>query len=157
MDEARSDYRNWLVKAHHEASKDFDKAIITLSGGALGLSLAFVKQIAPQPIRSSSWMMASWLLFSASLLAILFSFLTSQATLKNGIKSLDNGGAEGWTGLASRATVWLNYIAALTLVAGVIALITFAWFNTAKEVEVIDRKESAATQIAPSSIPEKRH
>ena len=27
-------YRDWLVKAEHQASQDFDKAILTLSGGA---------------------------------------------------------------------------------------------------------------------------
>jgi hypothetical protein len=73
-------YRDWLVKAHHVASQDFDKALMALSGGALGISLAFIHDVALHPHRKG-WLEVSWGSLAASLLLILVSFLTSQSAL----------------------------------------------------------------------------
>ena len=42
-------HREWLVAAYGEATRSFDKAIMTLAGGALALSIAFVHDVAPKP------------------------------------------------------------------------------------------------------------
>lgn len=47
------DERRWLRQADHTASRDFDKAIMTLAAGALGVSIAFVHDIAPDPVHVS--------------------------------------------------------------------------------------------------------
>jgi hypothetical protein len=61
-----AEWRQWLAEKHHAASQDYDKAVMTLAGGALGLSLAFVKDIAPDP--EDTWaLVGAWALFAASL------------------------------------------------------------------------------------------
>jgi len=56
MGSVSESYRDWLVKAHHTASQDFDRAVMTLAGGGLGISIAFVRDIAPHPVHK--WMLA---------------------------------------------------------------------------------------------------
>lgn len=41
------EYLRQLIEGEREIGAGFDKTIITLSSGALGLSLAFIKDIAP--------------------------------------------------------------------------------------------------------------
>jgi len=68
-------YRERLEQAHQQAHRDFDKAVMTLSAGGLGLSVAFVKDIAgPAPSHMPALGFA-WAMLAASLLAIMFSFL----------------------------------------------------------------------------------
>lgn len=43
------DYRKWLVEADHKASQAYDKALLTLAGGALGISFAFLKDLVASP------------------------------------------------------------------------------------------------------------
>ncbi|WP_134984071.1 hypothetical protein [Xanthomonas axonopodis] len=59
-DEVDPEYRQWLVVAEQKAQEDYDKTVLTLSGGALGISFAFVKDIVGQnPIQNSSWLLIS--------------------------------------------------------------------------------------------------
>jgi hypothetical protein len=69
--------REWLKQADHTACRDFDKAVMTLAAGALGLSIAFIHDIAPDPTFVGV-LAAAWAFFAASLLAILVSFMTSR-------------------------------------------------------------------------------
>ena len=82
--------RKSLIEFKFEESRLFDKAILTLAAGALGLSLTFVRQIAPEP---DSWtkpiLAASWGSFSLSLLCTLISFLTSQYACSKQIEILE--------------------------------------------------------------------
>jgi TRAP-type C4-dicarboxylate transport system permease small subunit len=122
-----SDYRDHLVGAHHTASQDFDKAIMTLSGGALGLSITFVHDIAPHPTNKILLSLA-WLLFSISLLLILVSFLSSQAAVLAMIKTLDEPKSPSKK-VSAFVTACLNWAAAATLVSGVLCLVLFALYN----------------------------
>ena len=45
MDKTLQEYRAHLVSAAQKAQEDFDKTLLALSGGALGVSFAFVKDI----------------------------------------------------------------------------------------------------------------
>jgi hypothetical protein len=47
---AEDAYRQWLVEAYQKSSDAYDKAVMTLAAGALGISLAFVHQVAPQRV-----------------------------------------------------------------------------------------------------------
>ena len=71
-------YREWLVQADHQASVSFDKAVMTLSGGALGISISFIHDVVPTPLPATKiFLVVSWVSFSVSLASILISFLTS--------------------------------------------------------------------------------
>ncbi|MDP9327893.1 MAG: hypothetical protein M3P10_06780 [Actinomycetota bacterium] len=127
--EGQEGEREWLRQADHEAHRDFDKAIMTLAAGALGLSIAFVHNVAPKP-EHTGWLAAAWVGFSTSLLFILASFLTSQAALRIEMKVLSGerddpkpGGRFG-TG-----TFFLNLLSAAALLVGVVTLVVFALHN----------------------------
>src|SRR5258708_18743593 len=48
--QAYVDERKVLVEGEQSNSAEFDKSILTLSAGALGLSLVFLEKIAPDPL-----------------------------------------------------------------------------------------------------------
>ncbi len=86
------EYRKFLVKADHQASIDFDKAIMTLSGGAFGISIAFLKDVAPNPaLGTRVLLIASWVAFAVSLAAILLSYMASMGALRKTIERVDDG------------------------------------------------------------------
>jgi hypothetical protein len=128
-DDAMTAYRDWLVSADQKSSQAYDKAVMTLSGGALGLSLTFVKEIAPNPLTCTKWMLAAaWASLTVSLTSILISMLTSQWALRKAIRQVD-AGLEPDTkigGFFSRLTIALNILSGLMFVAGVALL---AWFS----------------------------
>ena len=121
-------YRDWLVRAHHGASQDFDKALMTLAGGALGVSLAFIHDVAPHP-QHKGWVAVSWTLLAASLLLILTSFLTSQEALLSAITRSDRGEANPHKQRFARATVALNWLSGAAFIVGVACLVRFALYN----------------------------
>lgn len=124
---ARSERWQWLIQADHTASRDFDRTVVTLSAGALGLSIAFIQNIAPQPIHKG-WLAIGWGLFALSLIANLASFLTSRQALRWEMQHFDED-VETPGGPFAKATVALNLGAAAAFVLGVLALVTFAYLN----------------------------
>ena len=79
-EEARTD----LLDRQKSNSSSYDKAILTLSTGALGFSLAFLKDI-PNPIHI--WLLiTSWCLFGGSVVLTIFSFIASQYAITVQIK-----------------------------------------------------------------------
>jgi hypothetical protein len=131
--EAQAAYRQWLVTAEHDASRDFDRAVMTLAGGALGLSVTFIHEIVARPVPCSVvWLGLAWGCLALSLLAILVSILTSQHALRLAIKQVDDQTVHrvhrpgGWL---SGVTEGLNVTAALALVLGLMFLVVFALLN----------------------------
>ena len=128
--EAYLEERKMLVEAEGEASQSLDKALITLSAGAFGLSLAFIVQVAPQP--RALWLLYfAWVGFIVSLLSVLLSFLMSQHAFRRARDILDTlyetGDQEnnGW----NTATSWLNVFSIVSFVIGVVSLAYFAVRN----------------------------
>ena len=122
--------RQRLVNAHHQASRDFDRTVMTLAAGALGLSIAFMKDIAGPDANALPALGAAWFLFAATLMVILVSFLTSQAGLLYQIEVIDGRKPEvAPGGTYGRWTLRLNAAAAVALVAGVLSLVLFAINN----------------------------
>lgn len=68
--------RKNLLDTAKEAASKYAKAIITLSSGALLLSLNFMKDLAPEPkVETFFYLIGSWIAFSSSLLMVVISFL----------------------------------------------------------------------------------
>lgn len=60
------------------ANDQYDKMMLPVAGGALFLSMAFLKDIVKEPpYICPGWLMAGWFLLAVSLLSTLFSFLAS--------------------------------------------------------------------------------
>ena len=69
--------------AEQESAKSYDQAMLTLAAGALGLSVAFVKDIAPEPV---SWslpaLFAGWGCLAYSVLSVVRSFEVAQKHIR---------------------------------------------------------------------------
>ena len=77
------DERKLLVEAQQISYQQFDKYVLTLSTGFLSLSVAFLKNVFPQTeVTHKEILIISWMLFGASILTTLLSFLTSQQAYK---------------------------------------------------------------------------
>ena len=133
-------HRQLLQQTMHDQARSFDKGILTLSSGALGLSIVFIERLAPHPVWWSKWFLAaSWLLFAVAILLTLCSFLTSQVTHRSLIAAWDAtrlNQADPETTTRDRfdlLTRWLNLASALLFFLGVLALVVFAIANLVKE------------------------
>lgn len=116
---------------------------MTLAAGALGVSITFIHEIAPDPTHHR-WLAVSWTLLAASLLLVFVSYLASQRVLQEEIATCDDAirralaKERGEPELAPRdvkrdlagpLTSWLNYLAAGTFIVGVALLVRFALYN----------------------------
>lgn len=125
-------YRQAMVDADRDASRDYDNAVLSLASGALALSATFAHDIAPHPQPDSLVILgASWGLLTAALIAILVSLVTSQVALRRVIRDIDAEKDLG-SNPGGRAATWtkiLNFLALFALVLGLAALALFAWAN----------------------------
>lgn len=150
------DERKLLVDAIREGARSFDKAILTLSAGAFGLSLAFVKQIAPtvQP-RTIILLITSWVLFAISILVTLISFLTSQSACRRQIEILESklSKKDDHTNTPAKWTDVLNITSIIMFVIGVVFLSTFAISNL-REGAMSDKKTTKEDRgYVPQEVP----
>ncbi|MCX6000202.1 MAG: hypothetical protein NTU41_11635 [Chloroflexi bacterium] len=126
-----------LVNAELEQSRQFDKYVLAMAGGAFGLSLAFIRDVVPAfKAGTVLFLVASWSTFGVSILSTLISLLASQSALRRQREILDSqlGGEEQTEARPDRnrmavLTNTLNWFAALFLVAGVGLLTAFTALN----------------------------
>jgi len=91
--EKRKEYieqRKTYIDLQHEMSQSLDTKVITLAGGALGLSFTFIRQVVPQAKPETvRFLGAAWICLVAALLATLLSVFTSQVGMIKAIERLD--------------------------------------------------------------------
>ena len=140
--------RKLLIDAEREGSRSFDKAILTLAAGALGLSITFVDKIAPLPQAATLWLLVtSWISFGFSIIITLSSFITSQWACVRQREILDTQWLNSTQGQKSIKNRWtrvtnaLNVVSILSFVAGVIFLCLFAFVNLSKEGAMSEKKK----------------
>ena len=130
MNDVQRGYREHLVLARQASQDAYDKALLSLSGGALGLSMAFLDKIAAEEAVSSQCLLAAWVLWTASLLLVLFSHFFSHQGLSRALFILDSGAeADVTRGMAVRFTKWCNALGGLAFLAGVCFMVAFAYLN----------------------------
>ncbi len=126
-DEA-AEYRRALVSLEQQSQKAFDTTVVTLAGGALGLSFAFLKDILKgQPPIRPGLILAAWILWVVTLTIVLTSYYTSALAMRKGIRQLDAGGlaSRPTGGLFAHVTTVLN---ALALAAFIVGLLLAGFF-----------------------------
>ncbi|MCX6966983.1 MAG: hypothetical protein NTZ46_04250 [Verrucomicrobia bacterium] len=90
-----AEYRGLLTKMEQESQADFDKTVLTLSGGALGLSFAFTKDVVgTENVIHTGFLLSAWIGWGLSSTVVLLSFFTSQLALRKAIRQLDDGKLE---------------------------------------------------------------
>ena len=145
------EYRTLLTNIEQKSQEDYDKAILTLSGGALGVTFAFVKNIVGDSPVQFPWLLYSaWIAWTVSLLATLFSFYFSRKALRKAIGQLDENKihSESPGGYLDKTTSFLNSSSGLLFIAGVILAIIFVTFNFGDSHDKRTKKSSkqASTQ-----------
>jgi hypothetical protein len=161
-DDDLTSYRQYLVAAEQKSQEDFDKTILALSGGALGISFTFLKDvIASSPITHPWLLLASWAAWGFSTFAVLASFYLSHLALRKAIAQVDDGTIRkspvgGWF---AKATAWLNASGAVLFLLGVLCMTAFAGFNFTpgarddnprKSAKPTEQATDATTKPAPS-------
>lgn len=128
--------RKDLLARQMQNSINYDKAILSLSTGALALSVAFINKVVQ--LATAEWrllLLASWWLFVAALLSTLISFITSQKGIDLQLAYAEKGYMEFQdeylrkTNHWAKWTVGLTYISGSLFVAAMIAMIVFISMN----------------------------
>jgi len=129
-------------EAELEVSGRYDKWILTLSGGALGLSITFIEKIANNPTPDTLfWLKFSWAFLVISLLTALLSLVTSQSAIRENRKELDSANSNGrapslsFPRWFSCLTNILNWGSLISFILGVIFLCVFSFKNVDKTIE----------------------
>jgi len=123
-----------LCEGESAASQDFDKTILTLATGALGLSFAFLGQILKAPPVGKWVLCGAWGCFIVSMCSILVSMRTSQSAFRQSREILEaiyfrEVGARERKSSSSLATERLNMLSLVTLILGLVALAVFVFLN----------------------------
>jgi len=126
------DFRTTLDELERKSQESYDKAILTLSGGALGVTISFVKDvIGDHAAKDTPLMLISWCCWGLSLLCVLFSHYFSQLALRKTIQQLDAGTLAHETpgGWMDRVTSTLNAGSGLFFLVGTFFFVFFAHSN----------------------------
>jgi hypothetical protein len=90
VSDSLEEYRKHLVLAEQKAQEDYDKTILSLSGGALGISFAFIdKMIGTGPVIQPGLLFLAWVSWGTSVIVVLASFFFSQLALRQAIRQVD--------------------------------------------------------------------
>lgn len=152
-----AEYRKVLVAAEQKAQDDFDKTVLSLSGGALGISFVFLKDVLGSPASPAySWaLLSAWCAWGLSSLLVLASYWTSNRAIRHALWRVDSrtagGGPIGGTFAAVTAT--LNALGAVLFVTGVFLIVVFAGANLGKKGDSSARKEES---LCPCPAPNSR-
>jgi hypothetical protein len=137
------DHRQLLIQGRFLVSASLDKAILTLSGGALAVSMTFIKDIAQDP--KCTWVLVgAWISFGFTIGVMLLSFYVCQLAYKrereildakqhrksdegknNNITKRNNNAKNIWIILTETGTL----ISTLSFMIGLVFLGIFIWIN----------------------------
>jgi len=132
VDKNLESYRATLIDTLRLLNEAYDKMLVTLSGGALGLSIIFLKDVlAVEAIKHPRLLVSAWILFILSLSGVLGRLLFGIVAYRKAIRQVDDGSIRGSRvgGSYSIISRTLHIAAALTLSGGPICTGTFAYLN----------------------------
>ena len=154
------EYRNGLITAEQKSQDNYDKTIVSLSGGALGISLIFIKDIIGTSSPVLTWtVIAAWSFWAASLMSVVISHFLSRMALRKAILQADKGDfTEGVGGCAAKATQIFNAISGILFVIGIVLFIIFSANNIGSKdmsnnKEPVEKKGYVPPPPAPAREP----
>ncbi|MGH6870892.1 MAG: hypothetical protein ACREHE_05230 [Rhizomicrobium sp.] len=138
--------RATLVNALEDQTKFIDQITIALAGGSLGLSLTFLHDLSQPAILLWCLCIGSGCLVG-SIVCVLVSLHTSQASLNRQTRALDNAMAQhrfsstvvemqgqNYVNAMARFTAKLNIAAPILLIAGMALLLLFSYINESSDI-----------------------
>lgn len=161
--------RTTLIEIEQKSADQHDKAILTLTAGALGLSITFLDKIAAKPLPDTLFLVGlSWSFFILGIVCIVASFLTSQTACRRQRELLDEeystGRVPDQINRPADTTRYLNSASYLLFVAGVVCLALFSWRNLSAErsqpqshgvgspMQPTDRKPPNASDVRHAAV-----
>ena len=127
-----TEYRDLLVRAGQRAQEDYDRNVIALSGGAIGVSLVFLRDVIKQSVKTSHpLMLAAWIAWGLSIATVVASYFFSKKALDTAIDQVDAGEIRREKAGKSYSTVVsvLNPIGGGLFFAGVVLMAIFVYSN----------------------------
>jgi hypothetical protein len=144
------EYRKEQIVKANAGQNDYDKLVVALSGGALGLSFTFLKDVANgQASSHTSLLIAAWASWGLSLAFTLTSFYTGVAALRETIRQIDQGTLyqERPGRWFDRITTLLNPAAGLLFIFGLVFMMAFVYFNPYGTSHKGPKPRSSATAV----------
>lgn len=132
MTDVIQEYRRTLQELEQQAQQSYDKTVLTLSGGALGVSFAFVSNIIGQsPVLWPAWLVVAWVSWGLSVTAVLFSFFFSHLALRKAVDQVDEESIHRVRpgGAFDCITAVLNATGGGLFFLGVVSMVVFATHN----------------------------
>ena len=149
MKEHLIEYRAALVSARQESISSFDKTLLTLSGGGLTLSVAFVEHFVAENPERPEYLFWAWMCWVISMTVTLVSFYISHLAMTKTIKQVDEEVIDEqvpgrpWTHVLHV----LNPLSLLAFVVGLLLIFLFVYAN----MEVSNDKSRPSNAEATSS------
>jgi hypothetical protein len=131
-EKALAEYRKLLIANEQDAIDEFDKAVITLSGGALAISFAFIKDIVkPENMVATGWLLWAWVSWGMSIIFVVAAYYSSHVANYIAIKQVDEKKiySEAPGRWANQATLILNPLAGITFFLGLILMVVLVSKN----------------------------
>lgn len=130
------DHRKSLIALGNDQLKEYDKAILTLSAGALALSITFVKEIAGGRATAVAlpYIVSSWAFFTVAIILNVISYYLSWKDTTVEVRRIDECMIDGKAYLYKRnhystVTSGLNVLAFISFICGIISVGIFSYSN----------------------------
>jgi hypothetical protein len=124
-----TDERKMLYDQNRETSKLLDQSLLGLSGGALGISLTFIKQVVPNPLPESAiFLVESWVYFGVSILLTMFALQASIHAVEKASDMLDQGFLAQSRVEQNRFAVWTGRLNVASISFFVFGVGLLTWF-----------------------------
>lgn len=128
---ALAGYRSQLIELEQKSQATYDRTLVSLSGGALGVSFAFVKDFLGTTTPAAAGAIGlAWGFWVVSMTVMLMSHFFSVRASRKALKQVDEGRTgETVGGSWSTAIDVLNVGGAIAFVAGLVAAGCFVYQN----------------------------
>ena len=172
-DSAVNEYRKHLWDALRAGQEQYDKYLLTLSGGGLAISLTLVKDIfGKSNLACPAVLIVSWAFFCISIVSTIASFITSQKSLRRQLSNYEvyvSTGDDAQLNISDpteKLTNFLNYLSGSCFLIAVAATISFASINLErgglmahdKTVEDLQKTiENLRKDFNAPPVPQHRH
>jgi hypothetical protein len=154
-------YREHLMDAMRSSLDNYDKAILTLSSGGLGISIAVIRYVVPLHEAKFVWLLkSSWFLFICSIISTLLSFIASHKAFSAQLVSADTYFLENKSEELDKNNVWkriteyINYLSGSFFVAAVILSVAFVTENLPfTEINTMNKRIDTNGIIKRGNLP----
>lgn len=151
MEQEQVDDKHWehLFEAYKESSTQFDKNILYISSGALGLSMTFLSDVVDLPNATCKVLLTiSWVVLTLTILISLVSHYLSMKALNLEMKNL-------YLDVKNKMDKWvkgLNISMLVTLPLGILFLVIFISINLNSMAKKVKTKEKQGIELPKKPV-----